>query len=183
MQPELFAPASVESHRQPLYECRFSPESKPLYRYSLIDRWDKALPRIVFVGLNPSTADEYRLDPTLTRIKRWSADWGFGSFVMLNLFAFRSPDPKAMQLAADPIGPRNDETIDIECKAPRVERIVACWGAGGSFMGRAGVMLTRLHQIAPQIWCFGRIADGSPIHPLARGRHRIPDNAQLQPYV
>ena len=30
----------------------------------------------------------------------------------------------------------------------------------------------------PDLHCFARSKDGSPVHPVARGRNRIPDHAQ-----
>lgn len=34
--------------------------------------------------------------------------------------------------------------------------------------------------VTPDWHCLGKTADGSPIHPLARGRNRIPDDAKLK---
>ena len=36
--------------------------------------------------------------------------------------------------------------------------------------------------IQPQWHCLGTNSDGSPIHPLARGRNRVPDDMKLQPW-
>jgi hypothetical protein len=54
--------------------------------------------------LNPSTADENKLDPTLTRIKNFSISFGYNTFYMLNIFAFRATDPKVMLNEKFPIG-------------------------------------------------------------------------------
>lgn len=165
--------------RQPLYDCVFSRDG--VYRYSLVAKWDKTLPRIAFIGLNPSTADEYKLDPTLTRIRKWAERWGFGSFVMLNLFAFRTPNPTVMVQATDPVGPQNDTVIQLECRGA-TSRIVVAWGEGGIIMGRGGVVTSRLKSWGKPMFCLGRTSRGFPIHPLARGKHRVPDNVELEPY-
>ena len=54
----------------------FSPDR--IYRYVLYRVWDEAKPRVMFIGLNPSTADESVDDPTIRRCKRFAADWGYG---------------------------------------------------------------------------------------------------------
>jgi hypothetical protein len=62
---------------------------------------------LALVGLNPSTADELRDDPTIRRCIRFAKDWGFDGLYMLNAFGFRETDPKEMKRATDPIGPEN----------------------------------------------------------------------------
>lgn len=91
--------------------CRFSPCRK--YRYFLTHQWDGLFGwrEIAFIGLNPSTADESQLDPTLRRIRGFCLSWGFNTFHMLNLFAFRSPDPRSLRSIADPVGPENDSVL------------------------------------------------------------------------
>jgi hypothetical protein len=78
-----------------------------LYRYTLERVWALDRPKCAFIGLNPSTADESRLDPTLRRCVRFADSWGYGSFVMLNVFAFRTTQPLGLLLANDPVGPAN----------------------------------------------------------------------------
>ena len=65
------------------------------YRYSLWRDWDWQgfANRVMFVGLNPSTADATNDDPTIRRCVRFATDWGFGGLVMVNLFAYRATDP------------------------------------------------------------------------------------------
>lgn len=162
-------------------ECVFD---GPNYRYVLRRTWPvftQEKGRCVWIMLNPSTADETKLDPTLTRCFRWTVNWGFREMVILNLFAFRSPHPKVMQAASDPIGPRNDEHILRECMTAK--RIVAAWGLGGAFMARDARMEHMLLQMKDvEIVCLRKTSTGYPIHPLARGTHRVPDNIQPIPF-
>ena len=66
----------------------------------------------MFLMLNPSTADEMKSDPTVTRCKGFARTWGYGSLWVCNLFALRSSDPSDAQgLAPDPTGPQNDRNI------------------------------------------------------------------------
>lgn len=76
--------------------------------------------------LNPSTADEQQLDPTLRRVLSFSRAWGFGAFTVCNLFAFRSPNPRDLAKEIDPVGPDNDQWIETCAKA--AHEIVAAWG-------------------------------------------------------
>jgi hypothetical protein len=73
-----------------LSECR-------TYRYALWRIWDQTVPYAMFIGLNPSTADESNDDPTLTRCMGFAKSWGYGGVCMANLFALRSTDPTALK--------------------------------------------------------------------------------------
>ena len=54
-------------------------------------------PLILFIGLNPSTADETKNDPTIRRCINFAKDWGYGGVMIANLFAFRSTSPEIMK--------------------------------------------------------------------------------------
>lgn len=73
------------------------------YRYILSRIWDIQLPQIVFIGLNPSTADALIDDPTQRRLIRFAQDWGYGGQTTVNLFALRSPYPEDLRKSEDPI--------------------------------------------------------------------------------
>lgn len=79
--------------------------------------------------------------------------------------------------------------------AQKAEASVAAWGAGVEaedlqqlFDGARITVDTSEHDGFGEIgvpieWkCLGTNGDGSPIHPLARGKHRVPDDAVLQPW-
>ena len=115
----------------------------------------------MLIGLNPSTADASRNDPTIRRCMGFARDWGFGGVWVLNLFAFRATYPDDLKAAADPVGPRNDEWI--RRVAGKVDRVVAVWGNDGGFMERStrvrGMLGDRLEVIRLN-------AGGEPAHPL-----------------
>jgi hypothetical protein len=71
------------------------------YRYSLTRCWDDTKGRVVFVLLNPSTADEVEDDKTLNRCIDFAKCWGFGSLEIVNLFAYRTKDPKILKNIKD----------------------------------------------------------------------------------
>ena len=72
------------------------------YRYELSRIWDAALPPVLFVGMNPSTADEEQDDPTIRRCIRFARDWGYGGLLMGNLYALRATDPQELTRAVEP---------------------------------------------------------------------------------
>jgi hypothetical protein len=84
------------------------------YRYSLSRVWNPQKEKVVFICLNPSTADENIDDPTLKRCidyaKRWSNE-KYGCLEMVNLFAYRSTDFNQLKKVSDPIGQQNDTYI------------------------------------------------------------------------
>lgn len=131
-----------------------------VYRYVLWRTWDITSPSIAFIGLNPSTADELVDDPTIRRCVGFAKAWGYGRLVMLNLFAFRSTDPKQLRFTKDPVGPLNDHYLDQYCR--EVEKIIAAWGSNGGlyFRGR------HLWEKYPQMLVLGWTTGHHPKHPL-----------------
>lgn len=130
------------------------------YRYTLERSWDHALPTVMFIALNPSTADESTDDPTLRRCIRFARDLGYARLILTNLFALRSTDPRALLTAADPIGPDNDRHI--LDSARRADLIIACWGNRGGYLGRDA----RITNMIPELHCLGLTKAGAPRHPL-----------------
>lgn len=63
------------------------------YRYSLWRLWDETKPKVMFIGLNPSTANESENDPTIRSVIRISKNNGFGGVYMMNCFPVISTDP------------------------------------------------------------------------------------------
>ena len=51
------------------------------YRYALWRRWEPG-PQVLFIMLNPSTADELTDDPTIRRCIGFARSWGFGSLAV-----------------------------------------------------------------------------------------------------
>ena len=144
-------------------ECVFSTDRS--HRYTLIHRWDELLNPdhgIAWICLNPSTADENQLDPTLRRIRDFSATWGYAFFIMLNLFAWRATQPADMKRTTDPIGPDNDHWIAHWSK--RVDRVMLGWGEHGAHLGRDQHVLTYLDR--SKTFCLERNTSGQPKHPL-----------------
>ncbi len=131
------------------------------FRYALWREWEADGPKVMMIGLNPSTADAIRNDPTIRRCIGFARSWGFGGVWVLNLFAFRATYPSALKAAADPVGPRNDEWI--RRVARRVDSVVAVWGNDGAFLGRS----TRVREmLGDRLEAIRLNAGGEPAHPL-----------------
>ncbi|HCY87459.1 MAG TPA: hypothetical protein DHV36_20160 [Desulfobacteraceae bacterium] len=111
----------------------FSPCRK--YRYTLERIWDEKKPPAMFIGLNPSTADEEKDDPTVRRCISFSRIWGYGGLIMTNLFAFRATDPKEMIIQKGSVWVDNDRHLK-ECAA-HAGIVVAAWGNHGQHLHRA----------------------------------------------
>lgn len=132
------------------------------YRYSLWRTFDLLSPRriVMFVGLNPSTADETIDDPTIRRCINFAKAWDCTGLVMMNAFAFRATDPKVMKSADDPIGPDNDKFLSLWSKS--ADLVIAAWGVNCS-KERADSVCCLLDR---DIHCLGVTAKGFPRHPL-----------------
>jgi hypothetical protein len=130
-----------------------------LYRYSLWRIWEPTQPLVMFIGLNPSTADATTDDHTIRRCLRFSSDWGYGGLVMTNLFAFRATNPTVMLAAPSPIGAKNDRVI--MRWAQRASLIVAIWGTKGHYQERHQAIASQF----PHLYCLGVTKDGCPRHP------------------
>jgi len=130
------------------------------YRYALWRTWDENKPYAMFVGLNPSTADETEDDPTIRRCIEFARSWGYGGLCMTNLFAFRATAPDDMKKADDPVGYDNDRWL-IEL-ASDAGVVVGAWGNDGGFKGRAEHVIA----LIPDMSYLKLNITGHPAHPL-----------------
>lgn len=138
------------------------------YRYSLLREWDDNEPPLVVVGLNPSTADANADDPTIRRCIGFAKRERSGGLLMLNLFALRSTNPKALAAALDPVGPDNDRVMGDMARMAAEEGvpIVCAWGNGGLLLYRDVVVTELLRKVGTQLLVFGLTGCGQPKHPL-----------------
>lgn len=128
---------------------------------------------LAMVLLNPSTADAGRDDPTVGRCVARARGLGFGALRLVNLFALRSSDPRALRCAADPVGPDTDEML---ARALRGSAAVLCgWGEGGGWMDRDRCVLARLRAGRRPLWHLGLTRSGRPRHPLYVPAARVPE--------
>ena len=120
---------------------------------------------VMFVGLNPSTADAAKDDPTVRRCAGFARRWGFGGLYLVNLFACRATDPALFASIPDPVGPDNNAVI--ARTALGADMVVAAWGNLGHASERSHDVLAMLQR---RVYCLDCTARGAPRHPLyARG--------------
>jgi hypothetical protein len=137
------------------------------YRYVLWRVWNESLPYLCVIGLNPSTADENVPDPTLKKCCKYAEKFGYGSLCMVNLFAYRTKNPKVCFAARDPVGPDNDKHL--RAAVAGAGMVLAAWGNDGARMGRADHVR---RMLAIPMHCLAINDTGQPAHPLYQ-----PDNA------
>lgn len=145
------------------------------YRYQLFRQWAHTeLMPVMWLMLNPSTADANIDDPTIRRCMEFSKRWGYGSMLVGNLFAFRATNPKTLFTVGDARGPKNEYHLD--SMAQRSAKIVCAWGNGGFYPRPALPFCPGGH------WHIGKTNSGQPKHPLARGKSFIPYTQPLEVY-
>lgn len=144
------------------FQALFSPCRT--WRYTLHRIWTTDKPPAMFVGLNPSTADEEVNDPTVRRCIRFARDWGYGGLVMTNLFAFRATDPRDLKKALSPVGEENDRWLLKSARSAGV--VVAAWGNHGSYKNRDKIFLKLFRDIGIPLKCLAITKSGQPQHPL-----------------
>lgn len=173
------------------------------YRFTARRTWGPGR-TVLLCGLNPSKADGKQDDPTMLRMIGFAYRWGFGSLVVVNMFPIITPHPKKMRHWLNTFSQRSQTVRYDGSNALAYHRnhdvisrlitedmtCVAAWGNGAQpdevkhFISTVGLLGDTEEYGAikiPVTWhCIGRTKDGNPTHPLARGRHRIPDDAQLE---
>ena len=136
---------------------------------------------VVWVMLNPSTADEAADDHTIRKCLGFSRSWGMGRLTVVNLYAWVSTDKGALLKVPDPVGDLNDSFIRSElCHA---DRVIVAWGALHKLQRHRAEHVAKLIQltlaqrrqieksvsgrfVVPYAECLGRTSAGDPRHPL-----------------
>lgn len=164
--------------------CDFSPDRQ--YRYTLTHAITPGFEELigstltaecVFIGLNPSTADEQQEDPTIRRCIGYANTWGYDVLTMLNIFAYRSTNPKRLyRHYIDPIGPDNDRFLVEVCQ--RAQLVVCAWGAHGSYHNRAANVRSMLQKAEVVLHYLKLVGSGQPGHPLY-----LPGNLEPTPWL
>lgn len=137
------------------------------YRYRLTRTLTGPGMPLVFVMLNPSTADASIDDPTIRRCIGFGDRLGRSGIHVINLFAFRTPYPEELRDAQrhgeDIVGPRGDQVLDA---IPGT--VICAWGPPKwpFVRERARKVAERITARRLPLFCLGTSKDGSPRHPL-----------------
>lgn len=140
------------------------------YRYSLTRAWNhhykSSRSSVCWIMLNPSTADAHKLDPTIRKCVRFSQAWDYDGIEVVNVYGYRSTDPKKMLKQADPVGNGNSKAILRAMK--RNDLIVAAWGVnvGCDKWGAVGNVLNLAERARVPLYALRISKDGHPGHPL-----------------
>lgn len=142
--------------------AQFSPDMK--YRYLLQRFLPGKGPKgiVAAIGLNPSTADQDVNDPTITRLIKYATKWQYKEFRMLNVFAYRSTDPKELYHQEDPVGPDNNAVIRGAVKS--ADLILCAWGTHAVHQDRHNRMMSILS--GKKLHCLKVTKENYPQHPL-----------------
>lgn len=143
------------------------------YRYVLWRCWKADEPSMVFIMLNPSTADDKVDDPTIRRCLSFAKREECGRLIVVNLYALRATDPDVLLQTDDPRGPDNRKYLE-NVIAMANGPVVAAWGSWwySNQTKRNRPALPRLsveafaRDAGKTLYCLGRTSSNQPRHPL-----------------
>ena len=136
------------------------------YRYWLKREPQIQMPEkgtVLFVMLNPSTADASIDDPTIRRCRGFAKLWDCNGIIVANLYALRSTDPKQLWNSDDPVGKSNDYWL--RTLASEHIDVVCAWGANAK-QERVDKFKLMMGEVGARLWCLGTTKSGVPKHPL-----------------
>lgn len=147
------------------------------YRYRLGRAWIHPDTRpLVFVMLNPSTADADVDDATIRRCVRFAQEHAFGGIDVVNLFAYRATKPTDLRRAGYPVGPDNDQHIVEAVRGAGAVCLV--WGANAGELERSQIVLPLIRAQGVEPMCLRITRSGYPQHPLM-----LPASCRLMPFT
>lgn len=121
---------------------------------------------IMFIGMNPSTADANVNDPTCAREWTFAQREGYDAMAKGNVGDYRATDPK-MLLAPGVVAVSPHNLPSLQAAARKADKVVLAHGKLNKALAPAGRELVEvLRADGIPLWCFGVNADGSPKHPL-----------------
>ena len=134
------------------------------YRHSLGRHWDREKGFVLFIGLNPSTADSEADDPTIRRCIRFARDWGYGGLEMCNLYDWRATDPKQLPRRGFAVSDKNDPTL--RCRVSDSGIVIAAWGAVPWAKERIDELFRTVFTDDKRWHCLKLLKNDFPQHPL-----------------
>jgi hypothetical protein len=146
------------------------------FRYRLWRKWGCGSP-LLFIMLNPSTADAEQDDATIRRCTGFAKAHDFGALEVVNLYAYRATDPKDLRSAGYPVGSENDKHIADAVRASAA--VCLAWGAAAAGLERPAIVLKLLRDLGVnrRLMCLRLTRRGYPQHPLM-----LPSSCRLMPF-
>jgi len=134
------------------------------WRYTLVREWDGGSGTVLWLMLNPSTADAVRVDPTVRRAVTFAMRWGKARALIGNVFALRATSPEHLYSHTDPVGPDND--AHLAAMAAQADLIVLAWGNHALHGGRCRRIAELMLPHAAKCVLLATTKSGMPGHPL-----------------
>lgn len=150
------------------------------YRYLLWRVWNRKKPLVMVFGINPSTANDFKNDATISRLagsKGLAKHWGNGGLIMANLFPRISTDPEVIEKYRahdERLGRLEKNDAYISKYLPHVDKVVFAWGRFPTF-SRDLEISHLCRKFDKPTYVLKLNQDGSPMHPLL-----CPKNCELQ---
>jgi hypothetical protein len=151
-----------------------------LFRYVLWRRWS-GRPLLVFIMLNPSTADALKNDHTIRKCIGFARRFGFGGIIVVNLFAYRTTYPKELKKAGWLAGgTENMSALGQAMKYAGTRGVICAWGAEVRKVDpeRLRITFNILRAAGVPLYSLLTLPDGIPGHPLM-----LPYDSQLQEFT
>jgi hypothetical protein len=139
------------------------------YRYTLMRELGgpmRFVKPVLFIMLNPSTADAKLDDPTINKCKRFAYDNGGTELTVVNLFALRATDPKELTKHQDPEGPDNYVHLWDQITLHEKGLIIVAWGNHKMAVEKGRDLISRMRYMGITPMCLGVNKNGTPKHPL-----------------
>lgn len=147
------------------------------YRYRLWRIWGDGLPLAMVIGLNPSTANADKDDPTIRTLRSALKTLGYGGFYMMNCWAYIASKPAELKI--NPMSCEwNDNMITVTANLCRT--VIFAWG-NFEIVKQQG-RDAELIEMFPDAMCFGYNQNGTPMHPLSLMYKGMVSNPQLIKY-
>jgi len=165
----LHVPEGVTRYRgeEPGSFADFDDRPERYYRYALGRHWSEEVDAVplVWVMLNPSTADQDEDDATIRKCIGFAKEHHFGAILVVNLFAAVKTDPRALLKLDDPVGLHADAYLERALDlAGHGAHVVAAWGDVHRLLGRRAELWSEPLR-AMHARCLGKTRRGSPRHP------------------
>tara|TARA_B100000963_G_C22512752_1_gene619166 strand:+ start:249 stop:791 length:543 start_codon:yes stop_codon:yes gene_type:complete len=140
----------------------------------------KGAKEILAICLNPSTANEHKLDPTSKNIEIISKNNGYDGWWIVNLHAVRTSKPANLPVKAN-------ESLCIEnvnfireilsSKKYNISRVICCWGNNIKtrqyLLDQANQIIKIVKNLGHPCECLGLTELGNPYHPAPMSVNRF----------
>lgn len=147
------------------------PQKNPNTRYLLAET---GCDNLLWIGLNPSTANEEKLDPTSRNIAKISTQLGYDGWILSNLYPIRTSRPDELPVKKDEqLFWENIQFLDGLFSAGhlKISNVVLAWGDNIDrftlpYLKEAAYWLhDRLQKYDLDFHCIGTTKKENPYHP------------------